>query len=153
MLSKPDINILDQSEDVLQAVRVSCILFFAEIRRLFGIMGVHSTSQTQKLRSFLLQIPLSAWQNLEILRMWCLAMGGMESTGEERLWFLQELEKWKVKLGLESWGEVLGVLRGVLWYEDVHTVMFWEFCGGVEPVHRSDNYLGGSRFGGHRPLQ
>ena len=79
--------------------------------------------------------------------MWCLAMGGMESTGEDREWFLNELEQQKRELGSKSWDVVLGVLREVIWFEDVHTVIFWEVCVRVEPIHGSDDYLGGSRFG------
>lgn len=63
---------------VLQACRLSCALYLAEIRRLFGINGVISTLQTQKLRHYL-QSTIGNWENLGLMKIWCLAMGGSTS--------------------------------------------------------------------------
>jgi len=138
----------NQNGDILQAVRVSCILYTAEIRRLFGIMGVFSDLHISKLRSHIENSSFD-WRELNILRTWCLAMGAMESRGSERAWFLEELEKERVG----SWDEVEGELRGLLWYEDVHTPMFREVYRGFEgPPPPTNHVLGGSRFGGYRPF-
>lgn len=134
----------------MQAVRLACILYTAEIRRMFGIMGVFSDLHTVKLRACIEKTG-SDWGELGVLRMWCLAMGGMESRGAERGWFLGELERERERKG--SWEDVEGGLRGVLWFEDVHGVMFGEVWRGDKgPPGVVDDPLGGSRFGGYRPL-
>ena len=77
-------------------------------------------------------------------------MGAMESWGSERAWFWGEMEKER----LGSWEEVERGLKGLLWYEDVHTPMFMEVYRGSEGLPLLANHvLGGSRSGGHRPFE
>lgn len=76
-------------------------------------------------------------------------MGGMESDGKERAWFLAELTREKGGL---SWEEATAELRGVIWYEDVHDLMFKELRAGKERFKALDGMGMGSRFGGYRPI-
>jgi hypothetical protein len=94
----------DEEDNIVQAVRLSCILYTAEIRRLFGIMGIFSDLHLSKLRTHI-ENSSPNWGELSILRTWCLAMGAMENRGSKRAWFLGELEKERVG----SWEEVKGV--------------------------------------------
>lgn len=139
-------------QPMVEILRLACFLFMAEVRRLFGIMGVLSSVQMDKLRAAL-EEHTYGWEPFMILKAWVLAVGGMESRGSVRIWFLAELEKAKVELGVGSWKELMGMFRDILWYEEVHDQMFIEFCNGVEPAPQEGHFLGGSRFGGYRPLR
>lgn len=81
-------------------------------------------------------------------------MGGMESDGEERAWFLNELKGAKEELGFEGWEDVLKELREVIWYEDVHDVMFRELSEGKGQFKGPEGAISGtgSRFGGYKPI-
>jgi hypothetical protein len=93
-------------------------------------MGVVSTLQSRKLKSFLEMS--GEWEELGLLRTWCLAMGGMESQGPLRVWFIDELKKAIEGLGMESWEETEGHLREILWFDDVHSLMFHDLHSGEE---------------------
>jgi len=138
-----------EGDPILEAVRLSCILYTAEIRRLFGIMGIFCHTHIAKLR-VCLSNNSDDWGELQTLKIWCLAMGAMESRGPERAWFLGELEKEREG----TWEEMKEQLKGILWYEDVHGTLFEEVYNGFDGTfaQRSSHLLGGSRFGGHRPL-
>lgn len=143
--------ITDEAQQKLDILRLGCILFFAEPRRLFGIMGVVSSTQTGKLRGLLKQ-QRDGWRPFALLKAWVLAMGAMESRSSEREWFFTELTKSKVELGFHTWKDLQGKFQEILWYDEVHTPMFEELCNGIEPEDWSGKLLGGSRFGGYRPL-
>jgi hypothetical protein len=149
-LISPNENDAQRKVNIL---RLGCTLFFAEIRRLFGIMGVFSSIHTKKLRGYLEEEMPCGWGSLEILRAWVLAMGAMESRGDDRTWFFSELERSKAQLGMSSWEDLKQLFRQILWYDDVQDQMFLELYTGIELVNLTDNFLGGSRFGGYRPLQ
>jgi hypothetical protein len=152
-LSVATVNTDKQGSDMLQACRLGCILYLAEIRCLFGIMGIISTLQTKKLRNFL-EASANDWKEFELLKVWCLAMGAMESFGSLRAWYIAELGKASGKLSISSWDDMERQLRGVLWYDQVHTPMFRGLFDGSGANRRLDHHiLGGSRFGGYRPIR
>lgn len=141
----------DDTQRKVNILRLGCTLCIAEIRRLFGIMGVLSFNQVAKLRG-LLEEQTHGWEPFPLLRAWVLAMGAIESRGDDRAWFFAELEKSKTELGIGSWECLEDKLRQILWYDEVHDLMFLELRNGVEPVSMSGHLLGGSLFGGYRPL-
>ena len=143
-------DMLDDSQQKCDAVRLGCMLYFAEIRRLFGIMGILSKYQTQKLR-ISLQSQEDDWGALDILKAWVLAMGCIESSGAERAWFFQRLQVSRGRLGIDTWDELQVQFRDILWYGHVHDTTFKEVVDGTERVLRP-GLLGGSKFGGYRPL-
>lgn len=147
-LISPNENELQRKVNIL---RLGCTLFMAEIRRLFGIMGILSGIHTEKLRRYM-EEQMRGWGSLEILRAWVLAMGAMESRGDDRIWFFGELVKSKAELNVSSWDSLKEGFRQILWYDDVNDQVFLEVCAGVEPVVAESHVLGGSRFGGYRPL-
>jgi hypothetical protein len=130
LLSAHAIDVEEPVSSMVQAVRLACILYLAEIRRSFGVMGVVSTLQSRKLKPFLEMS--GEWEELGLLRTWCLAMGGMESQGPLRVWFVEELKKATDSFGMESWEEAEGQLREVLWFDDVHSPVFRELHTGEE---------------------
>jgi hypothetical protein len=144
----------DSTEDQCQKmnmVRLGCILYFAEIRRLFGIMGIIHTHTTQKLR-LLSEKQTGDWGSLEILKAWALAMAAIECGGAERKWFFEQLEISRNRLGISDWLEMERQFEEILWYGDVHSTLFGEVISGVGEVIRGYGELSGSRFGGYRPL-
>ncbi|CZR53949.1 uncharacterized protein PAC_03832 [Phialocephala subalpina] len=121
---------------ILQGCRLACALYLAEIRRLFGINGVISTLQTQKLQHYL-KSSIGNWDDLGLLRIWCLAMGGMESEGKLREWYAEEVQKDGVKMGWNTLGQLEAQMKGMLWFTEAHSPAFWELCKGLEYVSPS----------------
>jgi hypothetical protein len=68
------------------------------------------------------------------LVVWLLFMGGLEAGIGERMWWVAQLERLCVRLGLGSWAVVRGVLEGLWWVGVVleeRCKMLW---GGVVHV-------------------
>jgi hypothetical protein len=143
----------ESAQHKLDIVRLGFILYFSEIQRLFGIMGIMSTRQIKKLQSSIVEQGGDDWGSLEILKAWVLAMACIETKGERREWFLTHLHLSKDRLNIESWGEMERQFKDILWYGDVHSVLFWEALSGVEQAPPSGLLNHGSRFGGYRLLQ
>lgn len=118
-------SVSEKDSAILQSVRLACSLFLAEIRRAFGLNGVRSSVQPEKLRGFL-EESKGAWGRLFELKLWCLAMGGLESEGELREWFAMELRDEGEGLGLTSWTMIELEVREVLWFENCHAPAFAE---------------------------
>jgi hypothetical protein len=122
---------------IVEACRIACNLHLSEIRRLFGMGHIYSRVLTQKLRFCLENCPIN-WGDLELLRTWCLAMGGMESTSkEQRTWYILEMNKSGQSLGLDTWEQVEKELKEVLWFDEAHTPLFWEFVNGVDEYEKA----------------
>jgi hypothetical protein len=135
----------DDAQQKLDIVRLGCILFFADIRRLFGVSSISSSIKTTRLR-VLLEQQTEGWEPFAILRAWVLAMAAMESHGADRAWFFAELVKSKTELGICSWEDMQGQFREIMWYNDVHDRMFANVCSGVDSVDTTvTRLLRGSR--------
>lgn len=143
---------VSSAQQRLDIVRLGCILFFSEVRRLFGIMGIMPAHQTKKLRQILEQNE-DDWGSIEILKAWVLAMACMESNGEQRQWFFAQLQISREKLGIATWKEMESKFKDILWYGEAHSVVFKEVVTGIEYVAPTGGLRHGSRFGGYRPLR
>lgn len=108
---------------ILQAVRLAATLFLAEIRSAFGLNGMNPVVQTEKLRIHL-ERSEGNWGELRLLRLWCLAIGGIESEGSLKSWIAREVRGEGAMMGLGSWKEIEEMVREVLWYEECHTPAF-----------------------------
>lgn len=142
----------DDQHQKMNIVRLGCILYFAEIRRLFGIMGIMHSQHIKNLRS-LLEFQADDWGALEILKAWVLTMASMECTGAERKWFYQKLQISRNRLGVNDWQEMERQFKEVLWYGIIHSTIFGEVVSGVDNTIHDHRVLHGSRFGGYRPLK
>jgi hypothetical protein len=139
LLSLPRLQLGDRDTEshIVEACRIACNLHLSEIRRLFGMGHIYSRVLTQKLRFSLENCPIN-WGDLELLRTWCLAMGGMESTSrEQRTWYFQGMNKSGQSLDLDTWEEVEKELMEVLWFDEAHTPLFWEFVNGVDVYEKA----------------
>ncbi|PVH77811.1 hypothetical protein DL98DRAFT_656527 [Cadophora sp. DSE1049] len=121
----------EQDTNILQAVRISCLLYTAEIRRLFGINGVAAKLHTQKLKFYLENSPHD-WGDLGMLRLWCLAMGGMESEGAERAWFAAEVVREGAEMGYPMWHDLETQMEEMIWFTDAHRPKFWSLYHGFD---------------------
>jgi len=139
LLSLPLLQLGDWSTEshIVEACRIACNLHLSEIRRLFGMGHIYSRVLTQKLRFCLESYPIN-WGDLELLKTWCLAMGGMESTSKvQRTWHIREMKKSGQSLDLDTWEEVEKELKEVLWFDEAHTPLFWEFVNGVDAYEKA----------------
>lgn len=144
-------HLVSFAQQRLDIVRLGCILFFSEVRRLFGIMGIMPAHQTKKLRQILEQHK-DDWGSLETLKAWVLAMACMESNGEQRQWFFAQLQNSKERLGIATWDDMESKFKDILWYSEAHSVVFSEVVCGIEYLTPAVGLRHGSRFGGYRPL-
>ncbi|KAF2664018.1 hypothetical protein BT63DRAFT_429553 [Microthyrium microscopicum] len=101
-----------------EACRVASLIYLAPIWRKFGVFPVRSIVLVSKLRSLLSSHRVD-WTGLESLHLWVLYMGYVESSGEDREWFVSELDAWSVRYGLESWDLVQQCVRTILWIDNV----------------------------------
>ncbi len=130
-----DAIIADETDiNILQAVRLGSLLYTAEIRHLFGINGVAAKFQTQKLRLYL-QRSTDGWDDLCFLRIWCLAMGGMESDGADREWFREQIVKEGVALGFRMWHDLETQMEEMIWFSDAHRPKFWALYHGFDDAN------------------
>ena len=65
------------------------------------------TSSNEEIEKFL-EMSGDEWEGLKLLRMLCLALGAIESTGPLIIWFVEELKRAMQQLGLESLDEAEG---------------------------------------------
>jgi hypothetical protein len=153
-LSLPRYNAdVDETDGaILQACRLACTLFLAEIKRIFGLNAVHCRLQTQKLRKYL-ECSKGRWGELQLLRLWCLAMGGIESIGPLRDWYANELRDEGVTMGLYSWKQVEGEVKSLLWFDECHTLLFVELGLGVKWTSGLNAIGGRSYTSFHSPLR
>jgi hypothetical protein len=144
---------LDEKDGaILQACRLACALFLAEIKRMFGINAVNSGLQTQKLRTYLANSK-GHWGDLQPLKLWCLAMGGVESLGSLQVWYEHELREEGANMRLDSWEEVENKVKAILWFDECHTPLLVELGLGIKGVSGL-NALGGRSYASHNsPLR
>lgn len=114
----------------MQACRIGCALYLAGVRRLFGINGVISTLQTQKLQHYL-RSNVANWEDLGLLKVWCLAMGGMEAEGELKDWYAREVQQEGSLMGWKTVEQLETQMKGMLWLPEVHTPALMELCKGL----------------------
>ncbi|KUJ08478.1 uncharacterized protein LY89DRAFT_724952 [Mollisia scopiformis] len=115
--------------NVLQACRIGCTLYLAEIRRLFGICGVITSLQTQKLQHYL-RSSIANWKGLGLLKLWCLAMGGMEAVGDLKGWYAEEIKREASLMGWATPRQLEMQMEGMLWFPKAHGPAFWVLCRG-----------------------
>lgn len=126
----------DKDLNVLHAVRIGCLLYTAGVRRLFGVMCISNKAQTATLR-YCLEQSKNDWAGLDVLRMWCLAMGGMEAHGENRSWFMNEVVKEGQTLGFDNWQDLEMYLEDMIWCIDAHRPRFWSLYHGLDETYSS----------------
>lgn len=135
----------DDAQQKLDILRLGCILFFADIRRLFGILRVACFVKIVKLRP-LLEQQKDGWGSFAILRAWVLAMAAIESSGAEQEWFFAELKKSKADLGICTWEDMEDKFREILWYDIVHTRRFAAVCDGIDSGTQVTRKIVAGRF-------
>lgn len=140
-LSGDAIQADEQDTYILQSVRISCLLYTAEIRRLFGINGVAAKLHTQKLK-FYLENSTHDWGELGMLRLWCLAMGGMESEGADRAWFAAEVAREGAEMGYPMWHDLEAQMEEMIWFTDAHRPKFWSLYHGFDDTIPDPECLG-----------
>ena len=106
-----------------EAVRLGCLLYMAGIKRIFGFISRTPKTISHKIY-VVLQRGVEDWAGFEILYLWCLAMGAMESFGEDKRWFLSTLKNELNAHGRATLEEGLDVLRSFIWFEEAHTPLY-----------------------------
>lgn len=134
-LSLPSPNSLED-QDLLgtmqEASRLGIILFFAEIRRKCGDLGVPTEVQSKKLRAALSRPGWSRWALFEPLILWLLFFGALESEREDRGWFCNSMVLAARNLGVQEWKGVVGAGAGFLWIGDIFKARIKELRGGFD---------------------
>lgn len=86
----------------VNALRLAARLYTAQLRRAFGIYTTLSKIHVEKLKE-IMQCTQTDWTNLELLKLWIIAVGAMESIpiGHEE-YFREELHIQSEKLGFTT---------------------------------------------------
>jgi hypothetical protein len=109
---------------VVEALRLSLILWLGEVRRNFGIYPVINTIPVEKLMA-LLSGDMD-WGEAKLIRMLVLAVAIIESEDEVDLrWLSMEWRKMANEIGIWDAKQAKKV-TGVLWVKSVHDVKFLE---------------------------
>lgn len=105
--------------------RLGALLFFAEIRRKFGVSPVVTTTQIIKLR-MLFELDDIIWDDtLERLRLWALVMAGCATTIEdERIWIVQTLARNKIPETYKGQHHLHEVISNMWWIEQVFSAKY-----------------------------
>lgn len=127
---------------VMQEVsRLGIILFFAEIRRKCGDLGVPTEVQSKKLRTLLSNPGWSRWALFEPLILWVLFFGALEAERGDRGWFCNSMVLAARNIGIKDWKGVVSAVSGFLWIGDV-------FEGRIKELRTDfdfDKYLGAEK--------
>ena len=106
-----------------EACRLGLLLFLAEIRRRCGVQPTRAATLTENFAAHLRAHSITFEEYEFPLLLWLLMMGATEMPAdhETRGFFLQNMHSVVRKHHIEGWGELLRILRGVLWADEVHT--------------------------------
>ncbi|KAL3473855.1 hypothetical protein BJX99DRAFT_260969 [Aspergillus californicus] len=77
----------------------------------------------------LTQMNLDIWMPVIELLLWVAMLGGMAAHGtEHRSWYVDQIQWLTGVMGIESWGQLKGVLTSIIWFErccDVDAFALW----------------------------
>ncbi|KAG4429356.1 hypothetical protein IFR05_015155, partial [Cadophora sp. M221] len=116
-----DVEFADEAARTLDEVlRIGALLYISETPKEFPNAAVGPVKLVRRLRELVMQVQM--WNEREAgLVLWLLFIGGIAARkGEDRLWFVVQIEKLVRKLGLERWGDVRGRLEELWWVEGIH---------------------------------
>jgi len=79
-----------------------------------------SINLVHKLKDAIMEVKIRN-ENEGALVLWMLFMGGVSARrGEDRIWFVAQIEKLSGRLGLGDWEAVNGEMQGLWWVEKIH---------------------------------
>jgi hypothetical protein len=118
----------DHSQDLArnEALRIGALLYLAGIRsrcRMFLVPDVY----IPKLKH-VISILVSNLDESRSFLLWLLVIGGLQSlTHEDHNWFVSSTAEVIVRMQLQSWDELMIVVRGLLWVEGIFEVESYQF--------------------------
>lgn len=107
-----------------EACRLGMLLYLNHVRRFLGITPSYTGIVASRLKDHLMvnyEHLMGDWiGEAWILQIWVLYMAGFGLQGEpDEAWFLRALGKSLKRRGISDWNDVLQLLKGVLWFEEV----------------------------------
>ncbi|KAL2072124.1 hypothetical protein VTL71DRAFT_11467 [Oculimacula yallundae] len=121
-----------------EVLRIGALLFVAETPREFPCAAVGPGRLVKRLRELVIRVQM--WNGREAgLVLWLLFVGGMAARGEDRVWFIEQIERLGGRIGVVRWGEVKGVLEGLWWVERIHEKPcreLWDKVVVLKGLHR-----------------
>ncbi|KAE8452290.1 hypothetical protein EG329_000990 [Mollisiaceae sp. DMI_Dod_QoI] len=108
------------AELVQEAIRLGLMILLAKLRRICGQLGVRTQLVLTKLKNIIeARGDDMEWGiNVKQALLWCLCLGLMESQEmSEGRWFNRMVWKVANEMGLHEWGDILRVIKDVLWVD------------------------------------
>lgn len=107
-----------------EACRLGMLLYLNHVRRFLGILPSYTGIVANRLKSHLMtnyEHLMGDWRGEAwILQIWVLYMAVFGLQGEsDEAWFFRVLGKSLKRHGISDWGDVLRILKSVLWFEEV----------------------------------
>jgi len=120
------------TETLNEILRIGALLYIQAAPQEFPHAAVGPGNLVRKLRETVLSVQM--WNEREgVLVMWLLVIGAISARkGDDRIWFIAQIEKLSGRLGFREWGEVKGKLEGLWWVSGLHDKPGKEVWGQVE---------------------
>jgi hypothetical protein len=126
---------LDPGTETLDKVlRIGALLYIQAAPQEFPHAAIGPSNLVKKLRELVLSVQM--WNEREgVLVMWFLFMGAMSARkGDDRIWFIAQIEKLSGRLGFGEWGEVKEKFEGLWWVDGLHEKRGMEIWGDVKAL-------------------
>jgi hypothetical protein len=118
---------------VNETIRLALMVFLGDAATRLGVSGVPETRHRQKIREFLLRHPVN-WSPFSDLHLWILVVCAVEQhhATVEWLWYLGEIKKLMLQLGLSDSSTVMNVVKRFIWIDDVAVLGTEALAAGVD---------------------
>jgi hypothetical protein len=103
-------------ESIIEEVcRIGTLLFLAPVWRTFGVHPVRTAALRHNLL-FIIHNNFAEWGQLRVVLIWALMHAAREADTEgERSEFVMRVAMVASKMAIQSWSQLMDVMRGVLW--------------------------------------
>lgn len=111
----------DESAKILDEVlRLGAMLYISETPKEFPSAAVGPVKLVRRLKELVMQVQM--WNAKEAgLVLWLLFMGGIAArNGEDREWYVSQIDKLTGRLNVNMWGGVRGRLEKLWWVGAIH---------------------------------
>lgn len=132
------------SQVVDEVLKIGALLFITATPQEVPFATLGPGSIVKRFRELVLSVQM--WNEREgVLVMWLLFIGAMcARKGEDRVWFVAQIEKLTAKLAFREWKDVREKLEGLWWVSGVHEKAareIWVEVGVMKKVVRSKRDL------------
>lgn len=118
--STDSLSTLSGGVAVREIIRLTALVFAATVLTLSSGDDLYCPKKYQEpVKRLLIQTQDSDWAGIEELKLWVLAAGALISNEKDKAWIVGQICDLMAAKGLESWGQLVSVLRQTAWIESL----------------------------------